>query len=178
MGSARRDAAQAGQEARREDAPRAAVSLAKTREGPRWAARDQTQRSWAAIAALSRAQQASSAATHSSQEMQERRSRRNDGAAGATTGLQHDGAARARTRGPVRINKTRSRSGFGDGALEDQSEAERGGCDRRGFSARCPNVGMQATEWYGTSLLLHACYFSLDVRATHITPSRSSLSNG
>ena len=51
-------------------------------------------------------------------------------------------------------------------ALEDQSEAERGGCDRRGFYARRPCVGMQAMEWYGTSLLLHACY-SLSMCVLH-----------
>ena len=60
----------------------------------------------------------------------------------------------------------RSRDRSNRSALEDQSEAERGGCDRRSFYARCPCVGMQAMEWYGTSLLLHACY-SLSMCVLH-----------
>jgi len=53
-------------------------------------------------------------------------------------------------------------------ALEDQSQDERGGCDRRSFYARCPCVGMQEleAERCETSLLPHACY-SLSMCVLH-----------
>ena len=52
----------------------------------------------------------------------------------------------------------RSRERSDRSALEDQGEAERGGCDRRGFYARCPAIGMKGADRLGASLPLHACH--------------------
>jgi len=46
-------------------------------------------------------------------------------------------------------------------ALEDQSEAERGGCDRRDFSERRQCIGTKETERCGTTLLSSALLPSL-----------------
>ncbi len=71
----------------------------------------------------------------------------------------------ARTRAADRSRMEKARPGGGKEfeASEDRSKAERGGCDRRGFSARCQCIGMKETERYGTTLLSSA-YHSLSMR--------------
>jgi len=105
-----------------------------------------------------------------------RRSWRRDGAAGAEGSKERaDGGMQARTLATPdqrrwysracthaqRIDigwKGRIRSWKELGASEDRSEAERGGCDRRGFYARCPCIGMKEMERCGTTLLSYAYY--------------------
>jgi hypothetical protein len=60
--------------------------------------------------------------------------------------------------GSISDGKTRTGGGKELEASEDRSEAERGGCDRRGFYARCPCIGMKETERCGTTLLSSAYY--------------------